>query len=85
MVNPFKTDTDHEITDMIHLSSGLVATSDVKEDLLRTKQRGEECVSSFLKNKLLVTEPDIFSAIPKLKLKTFLSMAEKVKVSSAKG
>ena len=84
MVNPFKTDTDHEITDMIHLSSGLVATSDVKEDLLRTKQQ-EECVNSFLKNKLLVTEPDIFSAIPKLKLKTFLSMAEKVKVSSAKG
>lgn len=30
MVNPFETDT--EITDMIHLSSGLVATPDVKAD-----------------------------------------------------
>ncbi|CAB4023481.1 Hypothetical predicted protein [Paramuricea clavata] len=82
MVNPFETDT--EITDMIHLSSGLVATPDVKADLLRTQQRGEECVTAFLKDRLLVSEPDIFSTIPKLKLKTFSSMAKKVKVSSAK-
>ena len=81
MVNPFET----EITDMIHLSSGLVATPDVKADLLRSKQQGEECVTAFLKDRLLVSEPDIFSTIPKLKLKTFLSMAKKVKVSSAKG
>jgi L-lactate utilization protein LutC len=83
MVNPFETDT--EITEMIHLSSGLTATPDVKEDLLRTKQRGEECVIAFLKERLLVPEPDIFSTIPKLKLKTFSSMAKKVKVSSTKG
>jgi hypothetical protein len=83
MVNPFETDT--EITDMIHLSSGLVATPALKADLLRTKQRGEECVTAFLKDRLLVSEPDIFSTIPKLKMKTFSSMAKKVKVSSAKG
>lgn len=64
MVNPFEPDTDHEITDIIHLSSGLVATPDVKADLLRTKQREEECVIAFLKTRLLVSEPDIFSAIP---------------------
>ena len=82
MVNPFEPDTDHEITDMIHLSSGLVATTDVKADLQRTKQRGEECVTAFLKTRLLVSEPNIFSAIPKLKfVKTFPSMAKKVKVS----
>ena len=83
MVNPFEIDT--EITDMIHLSSGLIATPDVKADLLRTKQRGEECLIAFLKDGLLVSEPHIFSTIPKLKLKTFSSMAKKVKVSSTKG
>ena len=82
MVNPFETDT--EITDMIHLSSGLVATPDVKADLLRTKRRGEECVIAFLKDRLLVSEPDIFSTIPKLKMKTFSSMAKKVKVVQQK-
>ena len=39
MVNPFETDA--EITDMIRLSSGIVATPDVKADLLGTKQQGE--------------------------------------------
>ena len=63
MVNPFETDA--EITDMIHLSSGIVATPDVKADLLGTKQRGER-VTAFLKDILLVSEPDIFSAISKL-------------------
>ena len=77
MVNPFQ--ADDEITDLIHLSSGLVATPDVTADLLGTKQRGEECVTGFLKDRLLVSEPDIFSTIPRLKLKTFSSMARKVK------
>ncbi|XP_028391978.1 uncharacterized protein LOC114516648 isoform X2 [Dendronephthya gigantea] len=83
MINPFETDND--ITEMIHLSSCLVATQEVKNDLLTTKQRGEECVTAFLRDRLLVQEPDIFSTIPKLKLKTFSSMTKKVKVSSAKG
>ena len=83
MVNPFE--ADDEITDLIHLSSGLVATPDVTADLLETKERGEECVTAFLKDRLLVSEPDIFSTIPRLKLKTFSSMARKVKVTSAKG
>ena len=81
MVNPFETGR----TDMIHLSSGLVATPDVKTDLLTVKQQGEECVTDFITNRLLVTEPDIFSKISKLKLKTFSSMTKKVRVSSGKG
>lgn len=69
-------------TDIIHLSSCLVATVDVKTDLLAAKQKGEEHLLDFITNRLFVREPDIFSKIQMLKMKTFSSMTKKVKVHS---
>ena len=80
-VNPFEV----EQTELVHLTSGLVATEDVKSDLLTAKERGEQHLQMFIKDKLQVPNPDIFSAIKKLKLKTFSSMTKKVKVKSKNG
>ena len=81
VVNPFEVDR----TELVHLTSGLVATEEVKSELLTAKQRGEHHLQTFIKEKLHVPNPDIFSAINKLKLKTFSSMAKKVKVKSKNG
>ena len=80
-VNPF----EGKQTELVHLTSGLVATEDVKSDLLTAKERGEQHLQMFIKDKLQVPNPDIFSAIKKLKLKTFSSMTKKVKVKSKNG
>ena len=81
VVNPFEVDR----TELVHLTSGLVATEEVKSELLTAKQRGERSLQTFIKEKVHVPNPDIFSAINKLKLKTFSSMAKKVKVKSKNG
>lgn len=81
MVNPFEPGRE----DMIHLTSGLVATQEVKSDLLSAKEAGEKRLQTFIQEKLLVPEPDIFSKLPMLKLKTFTSMAKKVKVMLKNG
>ncbi len=62
MVNPFKPGR----TDMVHLTSGAVATEDVKHDLLTARQYGEEQFKDFVNNRMLVPEPDIFSTIKML-------------------
>ena len=70
---------------MIHLSSCLVATVDVKTDLLTTKKQGEEQLLDFITTRFLVPESDIFSKITMLKLEHFSSMTKKVKVSPTNG
>ena len=55
-VNPFEV----EQTELVHLTSGLVATEDVKSDLLTAKERGEQHLQMFIKDKLQVPNPDIF-------------------------
>ena len=81
IVNPFETGR----TNMIHLSSCLVATVDVKTDLLTTKKQGEEQLLDFITTRFLVPESDIFSKITMLKLEHFSSMTKKVKVSPTNG
>lgn len=81
MVNPFEPGR----TELVHLTSGVVATDDVRTDLLKANCIGEERLQTFLTDKLLVSEPDIFATIPKVKLKTFSSMAKKVKITSKSG
>ena len=76
MVNPFEPGRE----EMVHLTSDLVATEEVRSDLL-SAEAGEKCWKTFIQEKLLVPEPDIFSKLPMLKLKTFTSMVKKVKVT----
>ena len=81
MVNPFEPGRE----EILHLTSGLVATEEVRSDVLMAKETGEEKLQTFIQEKLLVPEPDIFSKIPMLKLKTFTSMVKNVKVTSKNG
>ena len=81
MVNPFEPGR----TELVHLTSGLVATENVRTDLLKANHIGEERLESFITDRLFVPEPDIFATIRKVKLKTFSSMTKKVKVSSKSG
>ena len=78
MVNPFEPGRE----EIVHLTSGLLATEEVRSDVLMAKEAGEEKLQTFIQEKLLVPEPDIFSKISMLKLKTFTSMVKKVKVTS---
>ena len=57
VVNPFEIDQ----SELLHLTSGLVATKDVRSELLTAKQLGEEHLKAFIKDKLDVSNPDIFS------------------------
>ena len=59
MVNPFEPGQE----EMVHLTSGLVATAEVRSDLLSAKEAGEKCWKTFIQEKLLVPEPDIFSNV----------------------
>ena len=81
MVNPYEPGRE----EIVHLTSGLVATEEVRSDLLTAKDAGEKRLQTFIQEKLLVPEPDIFSKIPMLKLKTFTSLVKKVKVTSKNG
>ena len=81
VVNPFEI----EQSELLHLTNGLVATEEIKSDLLAAKEKGEKHLDTFIKDKLCVSDPDIFSPITKLKLKTFSSMAKKVKVTAKGG
>ena len=57
MVNPFEPGRE----EIVHLTSGLVATEEVRSDVLMAKETGEEKLQTFIQEKLLVPEPDIFS------------------------
>ena len=81
MVNPYEPGRE----EIVHLTSGLVATEEVRSDLLTAKDAIEKRLQTFIQEKLLVPEPDIFSKIPMLKLKTFTSLVKKVKVTSKNG
>lgn len=69
MINPFENDPENH--DLVSLSNGIMAPDDVAADLAHAYDRGNEAFKQFVSNKLLVKEPDIFSTIPKMKLKTF--------------
>ena len=81
MINPFNSDEQR----LVNLSSGVVATNDVTEDMKKMQERGEDAVHSFINTRILTEEPDIHSPIKRVSLKTFSSMSSKVKAKNGKG
>ena len=69
IINPFE--NDPEVDGLVSLSNGVTAPDDVAADLSHAFDKGNEALKQFVSNKLLMEEPDIFSTIPKMKLKTF--------------
>ena len=71
MINPFEVAT----TDLISISTGLVANDSVKRDLQSAPEKGEAAANDFIKNRLTDDRIDIFNPIKKMKLKTFKDMS----------
>lgn len=77
-INPFQ-----ETNDLIHLATGLVATTEVKDDLLLAKEKGEQAYKSFVQDRLDSTTKGFHDCLPRLKLKTFGNIKKSRKVTTA--
>ena len=66
-----------ESYDLVSLSSGVNATQDVQQDLLKAKSVGEEGSSEFINNRIKSDNVSFYSPIKKTNLKTFSSMNAK--------
>ena len=69
---PFK-----ETSKLVHLCSGLECSDDVQRDLINAEKKEKEAMINFIEKRIESREKDIFSPIPKMKLKTFSSMKTK--------
>ena len=67
---------DVNMAELINISSGVVASDDVRDDLLNVKEVGDQNATNFMENRLICEEPDIFSPIKQNKSKTFKSMSK---------
>ena len=68
--------------DLLCISNGLVATDEVKYDLLTAREKGIKAMVTFHESHLASTpEQDFFTPIKKLQLKTFTIMKKKVKIT----
>lgn len=75
-VNPF----ENQMQDMVSLSSGISASEDVKNDLLRGQELGSTAYNSFVESRLKEGK-NFYEPLKKMKLKTFSSMREKKKTT----
>ena len=82
MSNPFSPNSP---TELVNICSGVVADEETKTDVKDAYLKGDEKLEQFLHNKLVCEEPDIFSNIGTMKLKTFKSMAKSKKVKTSSG
>lgn len=62
MINPF----DASEEELVCLSSGIVATDEVKMDYLTAQDRGKEALTAYLNDQLLAKKDTIFSPIKKI-------------------
>ena len=81
MVNPFA--FDHE--EMVHLSTGTIATEATACDMENTYDIGEAKLLTLLRERVLVDEPDIYSLITSAKLKTFSTMSKVISSKNSSG
>ncbi|CAB3986609.1 Hypothetical predicted protein [Paramuricea clavata] len=75
MINPF----EYEEEELLHITSGTVATEEVEKDLQSAYDRGEAAFIAICKERLQTREVDSLTSMKKLKLKTFTSMSKTTK------
>ncbi|CAB4008051.1 Hypothetical predicted protein [Paramuricea clavata] len=75
MINPF----EYEEEELLHITSGTVATEEVEKDLQSAYDRGEAALIAICKERLQTREVDLLTSMKKLKLKTFTSMSKTTK------
>ena len=64
--NPFET-----ADDLVSLSSGSIASSALKEDLLKAEEKGKSTLVSFVQDRLTSSAVGFFETLPRLKLGKF--------------
>ena len=65
---------------LINICSGVEAPNDVKEDLLKAEQQGENAMKTFVKNRIESSSLSFYESIKRLSLKTFHDMKKKKSV-----
>ena len=81
-LNPF----NPELQDLVCLSTGKVASSEVQDDLLRAKDVGEKLYKAFREQRLECDPPKVefHDTMKKAKLKTFTDVNKKIKVKASR-
>ena len=64
--NPFET-----ADDLVSLSSGSIASSALKEDLVKAEEKGKSVLVSFVQDRLTSSAVGYFETLPRLKLGKF--------------
>ncbi len=82
MSNPFNPDSP---TELVNICSGAVADKETTTDLKEAYLKGDQKLEDFLQYRLLCEEPDLFSNIETMRLKTFKSMAKPKTVKTSSG
>ena len=80
MVNPF----NQEIDQIVNLTSGIVASNQLAEDIIGAKVKGEAAIQVFITDRLQAGNVDLFEPLKRFNLKTFSTMAKK-KTTKVKG
>ena len=83
MINPFDNDPEVSAGDLVHLSSGVIASPEVCSDLITAHKKGDDAFIAFSRERLQ-GEVDLNETLKKQKLKTF-SDASKPKTVVLKG
>ena len=80
-LNPFNPD----LQDLVCLSTGKVASSEVRDDLLRAKDVSEEGYKAFREQRFECNPPNLkfHDTMKKAKLKTFTDLNKKIKVKAS--
>eukprot|EP00794_Sanderia_malayensis_P020801 gene20801-22841_t len=81
MINPFEFSGDV----LVHLSSGAVANTDTTSDMKNMLAKGESAAMSFMKLQIVGDNPDIYTKIKRMELKTFCSNLLNVNRKNTKG
>lgn len=82
MSNPFSREAPSEL---VNICSGILADEETTSDMLNAYSKGDEKVEDFINSKILCEQPDIFSKIKTMRLRTFKSMAKPTTAKTASG
>eukprot|EP00057_Strongylocentrotus_purpuratus_P028770 XP_011683244.1 PREDICTED: uncharacterized protein LOC105447183 [Strongylocentrotus purpuratus] len=75
LANPFE-DVTCTSSEIVHLASGVVASSDVSTDLMVAEAKGDAAFTSYCQERLQDNDKSIQDTLPKSKLKTFSNLAK---------
>ena len=85
MVNPWEFDSENtEKGSFLNIATGVVAPSDVAKSLLSAKDQGQKAANEFLDKHLASGDRSFYVPLPKMKLKSFASLAKPLKLSKGK-